>query len=74
MVRVDVFGLDMKCELSFPDVGSKLTIDRWSPKTGEVIHESYFDRGDMHLENRNEFIEDFWVRKYTFGPSLAWLT
>jgi hypothetical protein len=47
---------------------SKLTI-RWSPKTGEVIHESYFDRSDMHLENRDEFIEDFWVRKYSVAPS-----
>jgi hypothetical protein len=70
---VDVSGQDMKCKLSSLGQETKLTI-RWSSKTGEVIHESYFDRGDMHLENRNEFIEDFWVRKYTSGPFLAWLT
>jgi hypothetical protein len=43
-----------------------MLINRWSTKSGQVVHESYFDRGDMHLENRDEFIEDFWVRMCYF--------
>jgi hypothetical protein len=41
-----------------------LTRLSWSPSSGDLIHPSYFDRGDIHLEDRGEFIEDFWVRKY----------
>lgn len=46
----------------------QLTGIRWSPKSGDLIHPSYFDRGDLQLEDRGEFIEDFWVRKYTLPP------
>lgn len=42
----------------------RLTGISWNPSSGELINPSYFDRGDIHLEDRDEFIEDFWVRKY----------
>lgn len=63
-----MYGRDIKCKC--PSLTERFAIprtdeSRWSPSSGEAVHPSYFDRADLHLEERDEFIQDFWVRKYS---------
>lgn len=62
----DVYGQDMMCEYELASGRSpskSLTHHSWDPASGKLNHPAYFDRSDIHLEDRDEFIEDFWVRK-----------
>jgi hypothetical protein len=33
---------------------------RWNPESGDVIHESYFQRSNM--DQKDDFMDNFWVR------------